>query len=162
MNVVCSFYNIPVQLVQKRGRKAEYRLARHVVFHICRDQFWSSCSFAIIGTVVAGNGEPYDHNTVRNGCQRVDDMLKATTIHGRYINTAFRNEYQTIHGYAVFELSKFEQQKDNIKNRLSVILGEQLRKRLSDHCKSTSMTKSLFAKNAILSELNRLQNGLQV
>jgi len=160
-NCACKYYGIAIEQMKSRDRRATFIRARQITQYICRNEL-KGCPFAIIGYVTGVDGSPFDHNTVRNSYNKTHTKLKLKTPLGRYVYPEFRNEYQVVRGNAIYELSKCASPDLTHEGKLNFRLGRHLYHQFDKHCESTGITKSMFVRNAVINELNRIQNGLPV
>ena len=157
----CQYYGITVSQMKSRNRHTGIIKARQIAQHICRNEL-KGCPLSIIGYVTGVPGRPYDHSTVRNSCNKTNTKLELKTPLGRYIHADFRNEYQVVRGNAIYKLSKMEPHDLSHEGKVNSRLGRKLYYKLNKHCESSGITKSMFIRNAVINELNRIQNGIQV
>jgi len=161
------FYGIPVEVMLSKDQHYKVIRARQMAQYLCRDIFGMGLPFAIIGYLFMRDGQSVDHNTVRHNYNLIGSMLREKTAFGRYVNNDLRNEHQVIRGNVIFSLTQMDSTFDphDITNKKGVthsVLGIKLFNRLVEHCKSTGITRSMFIRNAIVKELNLIQNGTQV
>lgn len=158
---VCKFYGITVNKMRARDRKGEIVKARQITQYLCREQL-NGCPYSIIGYMTGIADTPYDHNTVRNSCNKTRSKLYLKTALGKYINNDFRNEYQRVRGIVLFKLSNMDSSDTATNDKIYAHVGKATHERLSLYCQSTGTTMSAFIRSAVTNELNRISNGIQV
>lgn len=162
IKIVCEYYDVTPEDIQKRDRHGEFILVRHMIYYCARSYFGQSCPFSVIGYVVGGPENPYDHNSVRHGYHKILNALTAVTANGRYINDKLRYDYQVLRGNIIYNLYQYRKEKPEQSDRLAIWVGADIKTRLITHCKSTGVSMSQFAREAVIDALNNTQNGIQV
>ncbi|MCX6123058.1 MAG: chromosomal replication initiator protein DnaA [Ignavibacteriales bacterium] len=79
-NVVCEYFNIPVDLLRAKTRRQEIVVARQIAMYIAKDM--TNSSLKTIGMHFGGR----DHSTVIHACQAVEDFLKTDNKHKQHID----------------------------------------------------------------------------
>ena len=159
-NVACKFYGVTTEEALSKDKHDNRMKVRRMIQYIANERFGNACPLHIIGYLTGG----FDHASVRNNCNKMQNLLHEKTVLGKYMYPDVRNEYQQVRGYAIYELAKLESENAGKQNtdRMSIWLGSDEFKRLTSYCKSTGISKSMFARTLIINELNNIQNGLRV
>lgn len=159
-NVVCKFYNLPFESISEHTKKQEIFTTRAMIMYLCRDLL-IGCPLHIIGYMLNENN-PFDHASVSHSCKFMDAALHDKTCMGRWVNPGIRDEYQVVRGNAIYEINRDDNKYKKTGDRISIFVGKDTANRLNSHCKSINMGKSMFIRTAVINELNRIQNGVQV
>lgn len=152
--IVCEFYGVSPEDTFDKDSHENFVKVRRLIQYESRKLLGASCPFSIIGYLTGG----FDHTSVIYNCRKMDSLLECKTLYGAWVNTDLRNEYQKIHGRLVNELSKLKSGDKKGVDSVNIWLSADVSHRLSSHCKSTGITKSMFVRSLVIDELNRLQN----
>jgi chromosomal replication initiator protein len=70
-NVVCDYFNIPIDLLRAKTRRQEVVIARQIAMYIAKET--TNSSLKTIGMHFGGR----DHSTVIHACQAVEELVKS-------------------------------------------------------------------------------------
>ena len=159
IDITCKFYNVSRDAMAAHRKIKIPMRARHLIMLMCRD-IMPGCPLYIIGYFV--NPEyPFDHNSVKHAIENARGSLYQKTATGRYANDELRNEYQVLRGNVLYELGKIGVAKDKTYVcNVHAWVGKDVYDKMHCHAQSTGISKSMFIRNAIVNELNRLSNGI--
>lgn len=159
--VCCDGYGITLKESQSGKQDIPIVRSRQMAQLLSRELLGNECPYHIIGYVVGGD-KVIDHATVRSNCRLLISYMEAKNPMGRYMNPDLRSEYDLCKKNAVLALAKINGETRLFHKSVKCTFEPETMTVLRKHCKEIDMPISKFIRSCILTEINRLQNGVHL